>query len=89
MLKFGSISIELISINFQSTKKLIDIKVDIDCVISNKYQTVKKCFKYFIRYMNNSDDIVTSLSIILHILKRSLKSLEKTIHLKKYYEIWK
>ena len=87
MLKFGSISIE--KHNFQSTKKLIDIKVGIDRVISNKYQTVKICFKYFIRYMNNSDDIITSLSIILPILKRSLKSLEKIIHLKKYYEIWK
>lgn len=87
MLKFGSISIE--KHNFQSTKKLIDIKVGIDRVISNKYQTVKICFKYFIRYMNNSDDTITSLSIILPILKRSLKSLEKIIHLKKYYEIWK
>ena len=86
MLKFGGICIE--KLNFQSTKKSINIiQFDIYRVlVLNRYLIAKKSFKYFISYVSHSDDIMTSLSNILLILKGSLKSLEKIIYLRKYYK---
>ena len=68
-------------VKFHSTKNLVDIyNVDINHIlVSSEFKDPigKKCFKYFIGYLNHSDGNLTPLSITLPKLKVSLKVLAK------------
>ena len=70
-------------LNFIQQKILLTYNVDINHILvsnESKDPIGKKCFKYFIGYLNHFDGNLTPLYITLPKLKVSLKSFSKVKH---------